>query len=44
MAGTGSALLPFLSLGAVGGVMALANFAAAPLPQVMDDFSAGRPG
>lgn len=42
LTGTGSALLPFLSLGAVGGVMALANFAAVPLRQVMDDFYTGR--
>jgi len=41
-AGTGSALLPFLSLGAVGGIMALANFAAVPLRQVWDAFHAGR--
>ncbi|NLE77385.1 MAG: dihydrodipicolinate synthase family protein [Chloroflexi bacterium] len=41
-AGTGSALLPFLSLGAVGGIMALANFAAEPLRQLYDHFCAGR--
>jgi 4-hydroxy-2-oxoglutarate aldolase len=41
-AGTGSALLPFLCLGAVGGIMALANFAAAPLRQVWDAFHQGR--
>jgi 4-hydroxy-2-oxoglutarate aldolase len=40
--GTGSALLPFLSLGAVGGIMALANFAAAPLRRVWDAFHQGR--
>jgi 4-hydroxy-2-oxoglutarate aldolase len=40
-AGTGSALLPFLSLGAVGGIMALANIAATPLRQVVDAFLAG---
>jgi len=40
-AGTGSALLPFLSLGAVGGIMALANFAAGPLRGVWDAFHAG---
>jgi 4-hydroxy-2-oxoglutarate aldolase len=40
--GTGSALLPFLSLGAAGGIMALANFAAAPLRAVWDAFYAGR--
>lgn len=43
-AGTGSALLPFLSLGGVGGIMALANFAARPLRQVWEAFSAGRLG
>lgn len=41
-AGTGSALLPFLSLGGAGGIMALANFAARPLRQVWQAFSAGR--
>ena len=41
-AGTGSALLPFLSIGAVGGIMALANFAAVPLRKLMDAFQAGR--
>ena len=40
-AGTGSALLPFLSIGAVGGIMALANFAAAPLRDLYDTFQAG---
>jgi 4-hydroxy-2-oxoglutarate aldolase len=40
-AGTGSALLPFLSLGAVGGIMALANFAAKPLRQIWDAFHNG---
>jgi 4-hydroxy-2-oxoglutarate aldolase len=40
--GTGSALLPFLSLGAVGGIMALANFAARPLRRVWDAFHQGR--
>ncbi len=40
-AGTGSALLPFLSLGAVGGVMALANFAALPLRKLVDAFENG---
>jgi 4-hydroxy-2-oxoglutarate aldolase len=39
--GTGSALLPFLSLGAVGGIMALANFAARPLRRVWDAFHQG---
>jgi 4-hydroxy-2-oxoglutarate aldolase len=41
-AGTGSALLPFLSIGAVGGIMALANFAAVPLRRLYDAFRAGR--
>jgi 4-hydroxy-2-oxoglutarate aldolase len=41
-AGTGSALLPFLSIGAVGGIMALANFAAVPLRKLMEAFQAGR--
>ena len=40
-AGTGSALLPFLSLGAVGGIMALANVAAEPLRAIIDAFHAG---
>ncbi len=43
-AGTGSALLPFLSLGAVGGIMGLANIAAAPLRQLMDAFASGHLG
>lgn len=41
-AGTGSALLPFLSLGAVGGIMALANFASPRLRELLDAFNAGR--
>lgn len=41
-AGTGSALLPFLSIGAVGAVAALANVAAAPLRRLVDAFAAGR--
>jgi 4-hydroxy-2-oxoglutarate aldolase len=41
-AGTGSALLPFLCLGAVGGIMALANFAAIPLRRIWDCFHDGR--
>ena len=41
-AGTGSALLPFLSIGAVGGIMALANFAARPLRKLYDAYLAGR--
>jgi 4-hydroxy-2-oxoglutarate aldolase len=41
-AGTGSALVPFLILGAAGGIMALANFAAAPLRRVWEAFFEGR--
>ena len=41
-AGTGSAFLPFLSLGAVGGIMALANFAAKALRQIWDAFHNGQ--
>jgi len=41
-AGTGSALLPFLSIGGRGGIMALANFAAKPLRQLMDLFITGQ--
>ena len=41
-AGTGSALLPFLTIGAAGGIMALANFAAEPLRRLWDAFHAGR--
>ncbi len=37
-AGTGSALLPFLSIGAVGGIMGLANVAAHQLRDVMMAF------
>jgi 4-hydroxy-2-oxoglutarate aldolase len=40
-AGTGSALLPFLSVGAVGGIMALANVAAVPLRVLLDAFEQG---
>jgi 4-hydroxy-2-oxoglutarate aldolase len=40
-AGTGSALLPFLSIGAVGGIMALANVAAFPLRHLTDAFERG---
>lgn len=40
-AGTASALLPFLSLGAVGGIMALANFASVQLRKVWDAFHSG---
>ncbi|HZK60621.1 MAG TPA: dihydrodipicolinate synthase family protein [Anaerovoracaceae bacterium] len=40
-AGTGSALLPFLSIGGCGGVMALANFAAKPLRQLYEAFNNG---
>ena len=41
-AGTASALLPFLSIGAVGGIMALANFAAVPLLRLRNAFLAGK--
>jgi len=41
-AGTGSALLPFLTLGAAGGIMALANFATASLRRVWEAFFEGR--
>jgi 4-hydroxy-2-oxoglutarate aldolase len=41
-AGTGSALLPFLSIGAVGGIMALANIAAGPLRQLVNHFDNGQ--
>jgi 4-hydroxy-2-oxoglutarate aldolase len=41
-AGTGSALLPFLSIGAVGGIMALANFAALALRKVWEAFHSGQ--
>ena len=40
-AGTGGALLPFLSIGAVGGVMALANFAVEPLNRLYQAFLRG---
>ena len=40
-AGTGSALLPFLSVGAVGGIMALANVAATPLRRLMTLYEQG---
>ena len=39
--GSGSALLPFLSIGAVGGIMALANIAAVPLRRMLDAFAVG---
>jgi 4-hydroxy-2-oxoglutarate aldolase len=41
-AGTGSALLPFLSIGGRGGIMALANFAVKPLRQLLTYFQTGR--
>lgn len=41
-AGTGSALLPFLSLGAAGGIMGLANIAAGPLRRLWDAFERGQ--
>lgn len=40
--GSGSALLPFLSIGAAGGIMALANIAARPLRRLADAFATGR--
>ena len=40
-AGTGSALLPFMSLGAVGGIMGLANVTSEPLRAIVDAFHAG---
>jgi 4-hydroxy-2-oxoglutarate aldolase len=40
--GSGSALLAFLSLGAVGGIMALANIAAEPLHQLVTAWENGR--
>ncbi|GIV95511.1 MAG: hypothetical protein KatS3mg057_0168 [Herpetosiphonaceae bacterium] len=40
--GSGSALLPFLSIGAAGGIMALANIAAHPLRRLADAFATGR--
>lgn len=39
--GSGGALLPFLSLGGVGAIAALANIAAAPLRQLMDSYERG---
>jgi 4-hydroxy-2-oxoglutarate aldolase len=41
-AGSASALLPFLSIGAVGGITALANFAARPLRELWTAFYEGR--
>ncbi|GAP16999.1 dihydrodipicolinate synthase family protein [Levilinea saccharolytica] len=41
-AGTGSALLPFLSIGGAGCIAALANFAAAALREVWQAYAAGR--
>jgi 4-hydroxy-2-oxoglutarate aldolase len=38
LCGTGSAFLPFLSIGAVGGVMALANIAGAPLRLLLNAY------
>jgi 4-hydroxy-2-oxoglutarate aldolase len=40
-AGTGGALLPFLSIGAVGCISALSNIAAATLKEIMQAFAAG---
>lgn len=42
LSGSASALLAFLSLGAVGGIMALANIAAEPLHQLMTAWENGR--
>jgi 4-hydroxy-2-oxoglutarate aldolase len=42
LSGSASALLAFLSLGAVGGIMALANIAAEPLHQLMMAWENGR--
>ena len=39
--GSGGALLPFITMGAVGGIMALANIAPHPLQQMMHDVQAG---
>jgi 4-hydroxy-2-oxoglutarate aldolase len=41
-AGTGSALLPYLSIGAVGGVTAVANIAAVALRGILDSFTSGQ--
>lgn len=40
--GSGGALLPFLSIGAAGGIMALANVAAHPLDALMAAFANGQ--
>jgi len=40
-AGTGGALLPYLGIGCVGGIMGLANIAAEPLNQIVEDFEVG---
>ena len=40
-AGTGGALLPYLSIGCVGGIMGLANIAPRQLNQILVDFDAG---
>lgn len=40
LVGSGSALLPFLSVGSVGGIMALANIAATPLRRLVYAFHA----
>lgn len=39
--GSATALLPFLSIGAVGGILALANIAATPLRRLVDAFQRG---
>lgn len=41
-AGTGSAVLPFLSIGAAGAITALSNVAATPMRGLVDAFAAGR--
>jgi 4-hydroxy-2-oxoglutarate aldolase len=41
-AGSGSALLPFLSIGAAGTISALANIAAIPMRQLIDAFARGQ--
>lgn len=41
-AGTGGALLPYLTIGCAGGIMGLANIAPTSLDQIVVDFKAGR--
>ncbi len=40
-AGTGGAVLPFLSIGSVGNITALSNFGVAPVKKIMRAFAAG---